>query len=125
METTRSWEFDLGEGCMTLVGEEKRVKVAIQLIGSYHYSTKCWMWAWSHSSLSLSHSIIADSLELKRYGETHSIPPFTSRAFIIDELQAWEFSSIANLLMKRRGVFRAPEANNSYFFLLGDEIDGN
>ena len=129
MREATEWSYDLSRGLIEFYlkdggekgegkeGEGRMISIPIQVIGSYHFSTRSWLWAWGNASLPP--SVLSSSITLKAYGEKHRILPFVTRACLIDEEQAWEFSAIANLIGEGGGVFRAPSEDSATYFVMG------
>lgn len=61
-----NWNVDMGKGEISF---GPTLHFPIQVLGTISHSAQSWLWAWANTAAGLSQQIMAQSLQLKAYGE--------------------------------------------------------
>jgi hypothetical protein len=95
-----------------------KVIADIQFVGSISTRSDTWLWAWANDSVDpqLSSSMGA----VRDYGEKHGFNHLTSKKWHAHEVDGWEMTSIAALLLKARGAYRTPGDTGFTFMVMTD-----
>jgi hypothetical protein len=99
-------------------GGVPRVTMKIQVVGSWAKRTGTWLWSWDNASILAS----ADEYVhwLKTFGEQNGFARLSNASWQAEEVDAWEMTSLACLLLQGEGVYRAPDDDGALFMVLSD-----
>jgi hypothetical protein len=120
----RLWEwprYDWNQETRQLIFSENgvaKVIAEVQFVGSISTRSDTWLWAWANDTvdLPLSSSIRA----VRDYGEKHEFDHLTTKKWHAHEVDGWEMTAIAALLLKARGTYRSPKDDGFTFMLMMD-----
>jgi hypothetical protein len=99
-------------------GGGERLVTRIQIVGSVSKVTGTWLWAWDNASILPKAS---ESVHLLgKYGLQHRFDRLSTATWAADEVDGWEMTAVACLLLGGEGVYRAPDDNGAMFMVLTD-----
>jgi len=87
-------------------GGVPKVAADIQFEGSISTETNTWLWAWANPHLEP--GMWRDILEVRRFGEAHSVEQLTTPKWPADEVDGWEMTSVSAYVLQAKGVYRTP-----------------
>jgi hypothetical protein len=97
-------------------GGTERLTTRIQIVGSTSTSSGTWLWAWDNPS------ILEEASEsvhlLRKFGLQHRFERLSEAKWKADEIDGWEMTAVACLLLGGEGVYRAPDENGALFMVL-------
>jgi len=108
------WDFDQTPGLLIFTfADGAKVTCDAQIIGSYNYSNKSWVWAWANSSWLP--ALCNDSNTVGEYGEKNDLTMLTTSRWTADEEWAWAMTAIAVELTGAEGCYRGPSGDLGVF----------
>jgi len=97
-------------------GGVERLRLKIQLIGSWASTPRTWLWSWNNPSVL---STAAESVHLlQTFGEQHGFSRLSGASWPAEEKDAWQIAAVACFLLGGDGVYRAPDENGALFMVL-------
>jgi hypothetical protein len=116
------WErYDYNQESATLIFSSNgvpRLTMKIQVAGSWSSQSNTWLWSWDNDS------ILPDAAEsvhmLQTFGQQHGFERLASAYWPAEEVDAWEMTCIACLLLQGEGVYRAPDDKGALFMVVRD-----
>jgi hypothetical protein len=115
------WDWDQGDGRIVFSdGAAPKVVADIQFVGSISLETDTWLWAWANPHLEP--EIWRDVLEVRRFGEVHSIEQLTTSKWSADEVDGWEMTSVSAYILQAKGVYRTPRAGGGFTYMIFTSI---
>lgn len=100
----KSWNADITLGEISF-GDG--LDFPMQLLGSFSHSSGTWLWAWANEASNLPESLIAQSLELKKYGEENKIDLLTVSEFKAEKSDLHLIGMIAAGMFDASGYYMA------------------
>lgn len=79
---SKSWMFDMKSGTITF-GDS--LSFPVQIIGSFSYINKTWMWGWANSESKLPKQLLKQSYQLKKLGKSKQIEELILGTFRVDQ----------------------------------------
>jgi hypothetical protein len=116
------WErYDYHQEAASLVfssGGVPRVRMNIQIVGSWSARAGTWFWSWSNATILPSANEYVGVL--KTFGEQNDFGRLSTPLWPAKESDAWQMASLACLLLQGDGVYRAPGEDGSVFMVVTD-----
>lgn len=113
------WDVNQETGELTFSDKSgHRLLTRFQFVGSYSERSKTWLWSWGNASVlpALSKRMTV----LRDFGEKHHFPRLTDRAWSATLDDAWQMATIANYLLKAKGIYRIPFEEGFVFLMMTD-----
>ena len=114
------FEWDQSTGELTFSNNGvPAVKAKIQFVGSVSTLSNTWLWSWANPSVSPD---VKDQMQwVKGYGEEHNFIALTRDQWDGDEIDGWEMTCVAALVLKAEGAYRT-ESSSGYTYMLITDI---
>jgi hypothetical protein len=93
-----------------------KVVADIQFVGSVSIITDTWLWAWDNATIES--ELCEAMLKIRQYGVANAFPHLTVPKWRAQEVDGWEMTSIAALLLRAKGAYRTPGETGSTFMIL-------
>src|SRR5262249_40609031 len=115
-----SWErFDIDQeaAAFTLSSDGKvRVRADMRIVGSLSRTSHTWLWSWGNGQIVEGARRGVDWLQA--LGRQDDPPRPAEPKWSAEEVDAWEVTAVACLLLQAEGAYRAPGARADAFLLL-------
>ena len=113
------WDLDQGTGDL-IFSDKGMLKAAakIQFVGSYSERSKTWLWSWGNSTISP--ALFKRMDVLKSLGAKHHFNKLTERTWPAQLADGWEMATVANYLLKTKGIYRVPFETGFVFLVITD-----
>ena len=111
------WDQETGEIIFSESGQPK-VAAKVQFVGDVSTITGTWLWAWANPTFS--EHLKQCVLKVKLYGEEHGIRQLSESKWKADDVDGWEMTSIAALLLNAKGAYKSPGENGPIFMVFTD-----
>jgi hypothetical protein len=116
------WErYDYNQESASLIFSSAgvpRVTMKIQIVGSWARGPGTWLWSWDNDS------ILPGAAEyvhvLRRFGEQHDFERLSRPLWPAEEVDGWEMTSVACLLLQGEGVYRSPDQDAALFMVVSE-----
>lgn len=113
------WDLDQSTGDLTFSDKGVlKVTAKIQFVGSYSERSKTWLWSWGNSTISP--ALFKRMDVLKNLGAKHHFNKLTERTWPAQLADGWEMATVANYLLKTKGIYRVPFETGFVFLLITD-----
>ncbi|MFZ6778943.1 DUF6882 domain-containing protein [Undibacterium sp. Ji83W] len=113
------WDLDQGTGDLTFSDNGVlKLSAKIQFVGSYSERSKTWLWSWGNSTISP--ALFKRMDVLKSLGAKHHFNKLTERTWPAQLADGWEMATVANYLLKTKGIYRVPFETGFVFLLITD-----
>ena len=86
-----NWGADIDTGTITF--EEPGLECPFEIVGSYAYAQKTWLWAWANQSLP--EHMTGVSRKLLAYGQSHNVTKLTEERFPAQNEELHAFGVLA------------------------------
>ncbi|MFZ6733595.1 DUF6882 domain-containing protein [Undibacterium sp. Ji42W] len=119
MSSYGHWDLDQLTGELTFSdgGVQKR-SARIQFVGSYSDRSKTWLWSWGNSTITP--ALYKRMDVLRSLGAKYQFNKLTQRSWAAQLSDGWEMASVANYLLKTKGIYRVPFETGFVFLLITD-----
>ena len=111
------WDIDQEKGELVFsdAGTPK-VVATIQFIGSFSATSNTWLWSWGNESIlpNLSERLST----VRAYGQKHRFAKLIDAKWKSTENDGWEMASVANYLLKAKGIYRPPFNQGNTFIIM-------
>jgi hypothetical protein len=94
------------------------VTADIQFVGSISTVSDTWLWSWANDSVDP--ELAASMVTVRDYGNEHGFSQLTVKKWHAHEVDGWEMTAIAALLLKARGAYRSPAEDGFTFMVMTD-----
>jgi hypothetical protein len=88
----------------------------IQFVGSVSTKTETWLWAWNNRSIDP--ELCKALLTVREYGEAHGFRHLATPKWAAQEVDGWEMTAIAALLLRAKGAYRSRDENGYTFMIM-------
>lgn len=113
------WDLDQDTGELTFSDKSViKVSAKIQFVGSYSERSKTWLWSWGNSTISP--ALFKRMDVLKSLGAKHHFNKLTDRTWPAQLADGWEMATVANYLLKTKGIYRVPFETGFVFLVIID-----
>lgn len=116
------WNLDPGRGELVFTFPGRLVVAPAQIIGTLDKQTSHWTWSWADPSVP--EVLTTHALQLRQWGEQHSIPRLTTPEWLAEETDCWYMAALACRLCGFHGAYRGP-AEAEYSFLTFGQVQAN
>jgi hypothetical protein len=99
-------------------GAVAKVTADIQFVGSISIVSDTWLWSWANDSVDP--ELAASMVTVRDYGNEHGFSQLTVKKWHAHEVDGWEMTAIAALLLKARGAYRSPAEDGFTFMVMTD-----
>lgn len=111
------WDFDAGASTLTFQAPGSPTVIAdVRLVGSYSTNSGTFQWAWQTFGENAPQA--AAISKLRTFGEVRGISRLTTPNWSCEEIEGWEMTSLAALILGAEGLYRAPFDHLFWFMLL-------
>jgi len=114
-----NWNVDMGKGEISF---GPTLHFPIQVLGTISHSAQSWLWAWANTAAGLSQQIMAQSLQLKAYGEENGIPLLSNNSFAFSKDELHLIGIIASGMFKASGYYIADYGPGAMVVTLESEL---
>jgi hypothetical protein len=111
------WYQETGQLVFSQHGKA-RVIADIQFVGSVSSASDTWLWAWANESFL--ETVRADVRKVREYGTDRQFLRLASARWKATEVDGWEMTAVAALLLKTQGAYRSPSERGATFMMLND-----
>ncbi len=119
LSSHEQWDLDQVTGELTFSDEGvPRLSAKIQFIGSYSDRSKTWLWSWGNSTITP--ALFKRMEVLRSLGAKHGFSKLTQRSWPAQLSDGWEMATVANYLLKAKGIYRVPFETGFVFLLITD-----
>ncbi len=113
------WDVDQTSGQLTFSDRNgRKLTTRFQFVGSYSERSKTWLWSWGNANVLP--ALSKKTEVLKGFGEKHNFPKLVDRAWPAVVTDGWQMATVANYLLKGKGVYRAPFEEGFVFLMITD-----
>lgn len=112
------WDWNGDKGTLTLTFKDKIVRARAQVVGSYVYARRSWLWAWANTGIPEGSK--SDSRIVRRHMIQKRVAGFEQEELIVDEQDAWAFTSLACYLTNADGAYSGQDGDMRAFFTFHD-----
>jgi len=113
------FDYDQEEASFRLSrGGEVGVTARFQITGSWSSASRTWLWSFANPHLV--ERARENVHNVATFGEQHGFPKLHRPKWPADEVEGWEMTAVAGLLLDAEGTYRAPVDTGSLFLLLSD-----
>lgn len=113
------WSQDTGEIIFSeSENGEPRVVAKVQFVGDLSSISGTWLWAWDNPTINERWK--QGVVNVKKYGEENNIRQLTESKWKADDVDGWEMTSIAALLLNAKGAYKSPDENGAIFMVFTD-----
>jgi hypothetical protein len=112
------WDWDGGKGTLIFTFTDKIVRTRAQLVGSYVYSRRSWLWAWANKTIPEDSK--TDSKIVRNHMIQRRVTDFDHEELFVDEKDAWAFASLACYLANAEGAYSGRDGDKRAFFTFHD-----
>lgn len=112
------WDWDGDKGILIFTFTDKIVRTRAQLVGSYVYSRRSWLWAWANQSIPEDSK--SDSKIVRNHMIQWRVTDFDHEELFVDEKDAWAFASLACYLANAEGAYSGCDGDMRAFFTFHD-----
>lgn len=95
-----------------------KVIADIQFVGSISTASATWLWSWANDFVDP--QLAASMVTVRDYGAEHGFSHLTLKKWHAHEVDGWEVTAVAALLLKARGAYRSPNENGFTFMIMTD-----
>lgn len=108
------WDFSADEATLTFTFPDKTVRARAQLVGSYVYSRRSWLWSWAnrHMPAEIKH----DAEITRKHLTDRRVHGFDREEWFIDETEAWDLTALTGYLSNAEGVYSGRDGDMRAFF---------
>jgi hypothetical protein len=116
-----SWFYDQHTGLLTFRdGDETRLKILYQVVGSVSKVSHTWLWSWANPHLT--ESIYEEMFGVKEYGEIMGYERLCKRKWEANQQDGWEMTAAAAFILKAKGAYRIPAKKTWTFVVFMDFV---
>ncbi|WP_395735696.1 DUF6882 domain-containing protein [Prosthecobacter sp.] len=108
------WDWDGDKGTLIFTFKDKVVRTRAQLVGSYVYSRRSWLWAWANNTIPEDSK--SDSKRVREHMVQRRVAGFDHEELFVDEQEAWDFAALACYLTNAEGAYGGGEGDMRAFF---------
>ncbi|BBB62133.1 hypothetical protein UNDKW_3860 [Undibacterium sp. KW1] len=113
------WDLDQVTGELTFSdGGVVKLSARIEFVGSYSDRSKTWLWSWGNSTITP--ALYKRMDVLRSLGAKHRFNKLTQRSWPAQLSDGWEMATVANYLLKTKGIYRVPFETGFVFLLITD-----
>lgn len=114
----QNWFYDQATGELTFSDSGvKKIIIDYEEVGSVSFETNTWLWAWANPNLD--ENIKSVIPKVKEYGKARGFEKIMNRKWTADEVDGWEMTAMASYILKTKGAYRVPRADNKlYSFMI-------
>lgn len=113
------WDLDQVTGELTFSdGGVQKLSARIEFVGSYSDRSKTWLWSWGNSTITP--ALYKRMDVLRSLGAKHQFNKLTQRSWPAQLSDGWEMATVANYLLKTKGIYRVPFETGFVFLLITD-----
>ncbi|MFZ6679709.1 DUF6882 domain-containing protein [Undibacterium sp. Tian12W] len=113
------WDLDQVTGELTFAdGGVQKLSARIEFVGSYSDRSKTWLWSWGNSTITP--ALYKRMDVLRSLGAKHQFSKLTQRSWSAKLSDGWEMATVANYLLKTKGIYRVPFETGFVFLLITD-----
>lgn len=98
--------------------KERCLVTRASIIGTIASASHTWQWAWDDPTMVASAAV--SSTRIRDFGQAQGFQPLTLGTWSADDVDGWEMATIACLLLRGRGVYRAPHETSAIYLVLHD-----
>ncbi len=118
-----NWFYDQASGLLTFTDENKELNFRYYEVGTFSKVSKTWKWSWDNE-----HTLkkVKEQIEVvKQFGIKHGFEKLTQGLFDSDEIEGWDFTSIATNLLNGIGSYRPETEKHLIFMVLYELVDND
>ena len=97
-------------------GTPERLVTQMQIVGSHSTNSGTWLWAWDNPHILGEASRYVHLLQ--KFGEQQQHVKLSTPQWEADEVDGWEMTAVACLLLGGEGVYRAPHDTGAVYMVL-------
>jgi hypothetical protein len=112
------WDWDGDKGTLIFTFTDKIIRTRAQLVGSYVYSRRSWLWAWANKTIPEDSKL--DSKIVRNHMIQRRVTGFDHEELFVDEKDAWAFASLACYLANAEGAYSGRDGDMRAFFTFHD-----
>ncbi|MFZ6712521.1 DUF6882 domain-containing protein [Undibacterium sp. TC9W] len=113
------WDLDQVTGELTFSdGGVQKLSARIEFVGSYSDRSKTWLWSWGNSTITP--ALYKRMDVLRSLGAKHQFSKLMQRSWVAQLSDGWEMATVANYLLKTKGIYRVPFETGFVFLLITD-----
>ena len=113
------WNVDMGLGEISFGAD---LHFPIQVLGTISHSAQSWLWDWANTRSGLSPEIIAQSLQLKAYGEANGIALLSNDSFDFSSEELHLMGIIASGMFDASGYYIADYGQGAMVVTIKSEL---
>jgi hypothetical protein len=79
-------------------------------------AAELWLWAWANPHLEP--EIWRSIVEVRQFGEAHTIEQLTTPKWQADSVDGWEMTSVSAYILQAKGVYRTPREDGGFTYMI-------
>ena len=115
------WFYDQASGFLTFPDKQRELNFRYYEVGTYSKVAKTWKWSWDNE-----HTLKKVKRELetvRRFGSEQGFEKLVQGLFDSNEVEGWDFTSIATKLLNGIGSYRPETEEHLIFMVLYELVD--
>ena len=112
------FDFNMNAGTMTFNNKDA---YSIQILGTEAHDAQTWLWGWANAASGIPEKLLQSGMQLKAYGEEHSMDALTRAEIPLDAAHnGHAFSLFASGILKVPAYYSAGYDGGALYVLIDD-----